>query len=404
MTDQTLTAAAEPRLPAAAPGSIRDLLQTAQVRKRFEQVLGPRAGQFIANVASVVYRSPQLRQCDPSSIIAAALIAASLDLPIDPNLGYAAIVPYKAQAQFQMQWKGYVQLAHRTRQYAAIHVTEIYQGQIKSANPFTGALEFGERLGPQAAITGYMAYFRLTNGFEKYLYMTLAEIEAHGKRYSKSFDHPNGAWKTNREAMLRKTPIKLLLKTWGVLSVEMQQAIEAETPPDESLPASERPTGDDLADHEQRQAAHTALWGDDAPSASEQASSGGGGAPAGQRPAAPGAGQRPAAPEQREMPPEPAPQPEPPSPPALAPTPAPAIASLRGKVSAKFERLAAQHASTFPAYQHKNGHPDLNHILAAAAREGFPTITSENVDTLFDVLSSRALEARRAQEGPHGRQ
>jgi recombination protein RecT len=224
-------------------GTLRDLLRVEEVKKRFEEVLGAHAGQFIASLASLVYRSPALQECEPFSVIGAALVAASLNLPIDPNLGYAAIVPYndnktgKKIAQFQMQWKGYVQLAHRTRQYANIHITEVYEGEIKSINRFTGAVSFGERKGD--SITGYLAYLKLTNGFEKYWYMTIEQLQTHGKRYSKTYNNPKGMWKTDPEVMYRKTPIKLLLKTYGVLSVEMQKAIQAEAPLDEDAPQIE---------------------------------------------------------------------------------------------------------------------------------------------------------------------
>lgn len=237
MTAEPTTALTPRRLPTPTPGSLRSLLEQVDVQKRFEQVLGSRANQFIANLASVVHRSPALAECVPSTVIAAGLIAASLDLPLDPNLGYACMVPFnnnrtgKKEAQFQMQWKGYIQLAHRTRQYKNIHLTEVYEGEVRSVNRLTGELVQGARTGD--TIIGYLAYFRLTNGFEKFLYMTIEELEAHGKRYSKGFSDPKSMWKKDPEVMYRKTPIKLLLKTYGVLSVDMQRAIAAETPPDD---------------------------------------------------------------------------------------------------------------------------------------------------------------------------
>lgn len=243
MTATEPTTALQPRrLPTPAPGSLRALLEQVDVQKRFEQVLGSRANQFIANLASVVHRSPALAECVPSTVIAAGLIAASLDLPLDPNLGYACMVPFnngrtgKKEAQFQMQWKGYIQLAHRTRQYTNIHLTEVYEGEVRSVNRLTGELAQGARTGD--TIIGYLAYFKLTNGFEKFLYMTLEELEAHGKRYSKGFSDPKSMWKKDPEVMYRKTPIKLLLKTYGVLSVDMQRAIAAETPPDDEPAAN----------------------------------------------------------------------------------------------------------------------------------------------------------------------
>lgn len=337
------------RLPAPPPDSVRALLQTAEVQKRFEQVLADRAPQFIASLAQVVYHNPGLKKCDSMSVIGAALVAASLDLPIDPNLGYAAIVPYKDHAQFQMQWKGYVQLAHRTQQYAAIHVTEIYEGEVAAVNRFTGTISFGQRVGDK--VTGYLAYFKLLNGFEKFLYMTTEEIDAHGKRYSKSFEHAASPWQTNREVMYRKTPIKLLLKTWGVLSVEMRTAMQAELPPDENGHgpqwAEETASAGEESPEERKarlRADQEALWGD-------------------------GEESRPAA--------------EPKKADNGQPTPR---ATLKGK---KYLAAFAQFVKQYPYYAGKGGAPDVERMAQAAYRDGYKVVTDEN---LADVLAS--LEAR----------
>lgn len=219
-------------LPAPAPGTIRDLLKTERVKQAFADVLRDKAPQFIASLANMVYASKQLRACEPYTVISAALKAAVLDLPIEPSLGFAAIVPYKEQAQFQMQWKGYIQLAHRSSQYANIHVTEVYEGMVKGYDPFTGTIHKGEKT--SGKVVGYYAYFKLVNGFEKEDYMTIEEVQAHGQKYSKTYGNQKSAWHTNPDAMGRKTILKRLLTRWGVLSVDMQKAVAAEVPPEEA--------------------------------------------------------------------------------------------------------------------------------------------------------------------------
>ncbi len=220
-------------LPAPASGTIRDLLKTEKVKSAFADVLREKAPQFIATLSNMAYSNKQLRACDPYTIISAALKAVVLDLPIEPSLGFVAIVPYKEAAQFQMQWKGYVQLAHRTGQYARLHVTEIYEGMISGRDLFTGEIKRGEKTGD--SVTGFYAYFKMVNGFEKEDYMTLEEVRAHAQKYSKTWNNPNSSWSTNFNAMGRKTVLKRLLTRWGVLSVEMQRAVQAEVPPPDPI-------------------------------------------------------------------------------------------------------------------------------------------------------------------------
>lgn len=203
------------------------LLNSDSVKQRFNEIMGQRAPAFMSSIISAVSMNPQLKQCDPMSIIQAAAIAASMDLPINPSLGYAYIVPYKDQAQFQMGWKGFVQLAMRTSQYKTIHAAPVFKGQIKNHNQFTGEMEF-DSTARSTEVVGYLLYFKLLSGFEKYFYMTADEVETHGKRYSKSFAKGYGIWKENFEAMALKTVIKMGLSKFGVLSVEMQKAIEAD--------------------------------------------------------------------------------------------------------------------------------------------------------------------------------
>jgi len=207
---------------------VSSLLNQESVKKRFENMLGKKAAGFMSSVISATQGNKELKKADPMSIVAAAAVAASLDLPINPSLGFAHIVPYGGQAQFQMGWRGFVQLAMRSGQYKTINVCVVYEGELLKNDRFTGEMQFSEGSKESDKIIGYVAYFKLLNGFEKWLYMTVEQVQAHGKKYSKSFDNPKGKWKTDFEAMALKTPIKLLLSRFGILSTEMQTAVQSD--------------------------------------------------------------------------------------------------------------------------------------------------------------------------------
>lgn len=259
MADQAVTTTA-PRLPTPAPGSVRSLLQSAAVQKRFEQALGSphKAGLFVAALSTLVYGNRQLQECEPNSVIAAALEAATLDLPVTPALGLAHIIAYGRQAHFQPGWRAYVQLAHRTNQYVKLNVTEVYAGEYRGENRLTGDLLWGERTGGD--VVGYAAYFRLVTGFEKAIYWPVERIRSHGERYSKTYARADSRWKTDFDDMARKTVIKQLLTKWGPMSVEMQRAAAADTPPEDEPPGE--PGNRNGA---QRAADNAALYGKDEP-------------------------------------------------------------------------------------------------------------------------------------------
>lgn len=219
--------AAVANAPAVQAGqSLEVLLNKDNVKKRFEEILGKKAAGFMSSIISATKANPKLRAANPNSVLSSAVVAATLDLPINQNLGFAHIVPYGGEAQFQMGWKGFVQLAIRTNQYRSMNAAPVYEGELKEYNRITGEIEFDLKGRKSNKVIGYVAFFRLINGFEKYFYMTLEEVTAHGKRYSKSFS--SGNWSTNFEPMALKTVIKLLLSKWGILSIEMQTAMEAD--------------------------------------------------------------------------------------------------------------------------------------------------------------------------------
>ncbi len=217
-------------LPATQQPSdaITSLLRQESIKKRFEGMLGKKAAGFMSSIISATQANKELKKADQMSIVAAAAVAAALDLPINPSLGFAHIVPYDGKAQFQMGWRGFVQLAMRTGQYKTINATVVYEGELITRNRFTGEMEFDESRKTSDAAIGYVAYFKLINGFEKWFYMTDKEVTDHGKKYSQTFSNPKGQWQKNPAAMKLKTVIKLMLSKYGILSIEMQTAVQAD--------------------------------------------------------------------------------------------------------------------------------------------------------------------------------
>ena len=198
------------------------------VKKKFEELLGKKSTGFITSVMQVVNGNNYLQKASPESIFNAAAMAATLDLPINNNLGLAWIVPYGNQAQFQMGWKGFVQLAQRTGQYKSINVVEVYENQFNSYNRLTEELDADFTLTGDGSVVGYVAYFRLLNGFEKTSYWSIDEVKRHGVKFSKTYSQKGGVWESNFDAMAKKTVLKNTLSKWGLLSIEMQHAMQAD--------------------------------------------------------------------------------------------------------------------------------------------------------------------------------
>ena len=209
---------------------LKGMLGAESVKKRFQEILGKKAPGFISSVLSCVNSNNLLQTAEPQSVLNSAVIAATLDLPVNPNLGFAAIVPYKDRlrgniAQFQLMYKGLIELCLRSGQFSALIDEVVYEGQLVSKNKFTGQYVFDEDAKSSDKPIGYMAYFRLVNGFEKTFYMTVEEVEAHAKKYSQSYKKGYGVWKDDFDIMARKTVLKLLLAKYAPKSIEMQQAI-----------------------------------------------------------------------------------------------------------------------------------------------------------------------------------
>lgn len=207
--------------------ALKSALNAPSVKAKFEEMLGKRSSQFMTSITSVVTNNALLQKADVNSIIMGSAVAASMDLPLNPNLGYAALVPFNSKdgcfAQLQIMVKGWTELFLRSGQCQSIICETVYDGQLVKKNKFTGEYVFDEDAKKSDKIIGFMAYFKLTNGFEKYDYMTVEEVKAHAQRFSQTFRKGSGVWKEHFEAMAQKTVLKRLLTKYAPKSIEMQQ-------------------------------------------------------------------------------------------------------------------------------------------------------------------------------------
>lgn len=212
--------------------ALKGMLAAPSVQEQFENALKENSGMFVASVIDLYNGDPYLQNCDPKLVVMEALKAAVLKLPINKSLGFAYIVPYKNSnnaliPQFQIGYKGLIQLAMRTGQYRIINADTVLEGEYRTKNKLTGEFDLtGEAKSEK--IIGYFAHFEMLNGFSKTLYMTKEKVTAHAQKYSKSFSQPNGPWKKEFDAMAIKTTLRGLLGHWGMLSPEMISLNEEE--------------------------------------------------------------------------------------------------------------------------------------------------------------------------------
>ena len=223
-------------------------------------VLAEKKASFVNNITALVSNNAALQVCRPDTLMFASLKATALDLPLDQNLGFAYVLPYKdnktgvTSAQFQMGYKGFVQLALRTGQFKTLNATDVREGELVGKDFVTGELTFKEAENRESLpVIGYVGYFKLLNGFEKYLYMTMAEMKAHALRYSQTFKKGYGLWADDNmfDSMAKKTVIKLLISKYAPLSVEMRDAIKA----DQAV--MQKPEEYDYVDNQEQEAPQT---------------------------------------------------------------------------------------------------------------------------------------------------
>lgn len=214
---------------------IKALMDMPTMQKKFQDVLKEKSSGFITSVLNLVNNDSYLAESNAMSIVTSAMVAATLDLPVDKNLGYAWIVPFKDKkhnyqqyAQFQLGYKGYIQLALRTGQYKNINATQVYEGEIRKWDRFTETYERGERTSDK--VMGYLGYFEMINGFKKTVFWTKDQMEAHRIQFNKGQNKTalSGVWRDNYDAMAIKTVIRNMLSKWGILSIDMQKATVAD--------------------------------------------------------------------------------------------------------------------------------------------------------------------------------
>lgn len=224
--------------------SFNRTITSPETQQYLTELLHERKGEFVSNLTAIVANNANLQECEPYTLMFAALKATALSLPIEPSLGMAHVIPYKnkkrgvMEAQFQLGYKGFQQLALRTGQYKSINTTDVREGEIGKRNRLTGEIEFNfiedEEKRLKTPIIGYVNYFKLLNGFESIFYMSKEEMEAHAMHYSQtyrsttSYIKENSRWTLDFDGMARKTVIKLNLSKNGVLSTELKDAIIAD--------------------------------------------------------------------------------------------------------------------------------------------------------------------------------
>lgn len=215
--------------------TLRELFNNPIIKTKIEQLVGKNSATFATSVMQIANSNALLRTADPTSIFNAACMAATLNLPLQNGLGFAYIVPFKnnkerkVEAQFQIGYKGFIQLAQRSGQFKRLVALPVYKNQLLKKD-FINGFEFDWEQEPEKDENpiGYYAYFKLVNDFSAELYMSHDDIVKHAQRYSQTFKKGFGVWHDNFEAMALKTVIKLLLSKQAPLSVEMQQAVLAD--------------------------------------------------------------------------------------------------------------------------------------------------------------------------------
>ena len=215
--------------------TLRELFNNPIIKTKIEQLVGKNSATFATSVMQIANSNTMLRTADPTSIFNAACMAATLNLPLQNGLGFAYIVPFKnnkerkVEAQFQIGYKGFIQLAQRSGQFKRLVALPVYKNQLLKKD-FINGFEFDWEQEPEKDENpiGYYAYFKLVNDFSAELYMSHDDIVKHAQRYSQTFKKGFGVWHDNFEAMALKTVMKLLLSKQAPLSVEMQQAVLAD--------------------------------------------------------------------------------------------------------------------------------------------------------------------------------
>lgn len=226
--------------PKSTGSSIASFLTKENVQAQIRDVVGGKNGQrFVSAVVSAVNNNPDLQACTNQSIFSAALLGEALNLSPSPQLGHYYMVPFNDKekgkvAQFQLGYKGYIQLALRSGQYKKLNVVAIKDGELIRFDPLNEEIEVNliedEDEREQTATAGYYAMFEYTNGFRKAMYWSKAKMERHALKYSKGYQSKKGYtfWEKDFDGMAYKTMLRQLIGKWGIMSIEMVTAMDSD--------------------------------------------------------------------------------------------------------------------------------------------------------------------------------
>ena len=220
-------------IPDAKQNKLSELINDSQVKAMFSNALADHADAFLASIVDLYANDSSLKICNANEVLMECFKAATLKLPINKQLGFCYILPYKDNRlgkmvpTFQLGYKGYIQLCMRTGAYRRIHAGPIYEGILAKENFLTGEITLSGEKSSNRAI-GFVAFLETISGFSKALYWPMDRMVAHAKRFSKSYGSQSSPWTTNFDEMATKTILKSLLSRYGIMTIEMQTAFVAD--------------------------------------------------------------------------------------------------------------------------------------------------------------------------------
>jgi recombination protein RecT len=210
---------------------LKHVLASDSIQQQFKNALADNANLFTASLVDLYAGDSYLQKCEPSLVVLEALKAATLKLPISKSLGFAYIVAYGGKPQFQLGYKGMIQLAMRSGVYKCINAGTVYEGELRSSSKLTGEIDLtGTKISDNPI--GYFAYIETINGFKKTMYCNIDDMREHGKKYSKSYNQPSSPWKKEFDGMAEKTMLRMLLGKYGQMSIDMADGMAQEADPD----------------------------------------------------------------------------------------------------------------------------------------------------------------------------
>lgn len=209
---------------------LKKVLSAESVKEQFQNALKEEAPLFVASLIDIYSNDTALQECRPVDVVKEALKAATLKLPINKSLGFAYVIPYREKGtpkpQFQMGYRGYIQLAMRTGQYKYLNADVVHEGEIVFRDKLTGEIRL--EWSDSEEVIGYFAHMETINGFRKSVYWTKEQMLKHAQKYSKSYHRETSAWKTDFDAMAIKTTLRNLLGKYGIMSIDMMNAFSSD--------------------------------------------------------------------------------------------------------------------------------------------------------------------------------